>query len=124
MLWEGAILYCSQHSKHKNPPIPEKQLFDSSIAFSQYQVYSDSDTHALCPSSLLNIQHQVSRIKNQACGSPFLSKEIHASPGGIKYRGAVDNFADRIIVEFRNLPIDSWLIRWLKSYKLHLEGND
>ena len=45
MLWEGAILYCSQHLKHKNTPIPEKQPFDSSITFSQYQVYSYLSTH-------------------------------------------------------------------------------
>jgi hypothetical protein len=42
----------------------------------------------------------------------------------VKYRGAVDNFQDRLYVEFIDTPEDSWLIRWLKSYKLHLEGND
>lgn len=42
----------------------------------------------------------------------------------VKYRGAVDNFPDRLYVEFIDTPEDSWLIRWLKAYKLHLEGND
>jgi hypothetical protein len=41
-----------------------------------------------------------------------------------KYRGAVEYFPDRLFVEFRDIDPDSWLIRWLKSYKLHLEGND
>jgi len=42
----------------------------------------------------------------------------------VKYRGAVEYFPDRLFVEFRDIDPDSWLIRWLKSYKLHLEGND
>ena len=42
----------------------------------------------------------------------------------VKYRGAVEYFPDRLFVEFRDINPDSWLIRWLKSYKLHLEGND
>ncbi|KPJ64992.1 hypothetical protein AMJ44_11580 [candidate division WOR-1 bacterium DG_54_3] len=41
-----------------------------------------------------------------------------------KYRGAVEYYPDRLFVEFRDIDPDSWLIRWLKSYKLHLEGND
>jgi len=41
-----------------------------------------------------------------------------------KYRGAVEYYPDRLFVEFRDIAPDSWLIRWLKSYKLHLEGND
>ena len=27
-------------------------------------------------------------------------------------------------LDIRDITPDSWLIRWLKSYKLHLEGND
>ncbi len=41
-----------------------------------------------------------------------------------KYRGAVEYFPDRLYVEFQEIDPDSWIIRWLKSYKLHLEGND
>jgi hypothetical protein len=41
-----------------------------------------------------------------------------------KYRGAVEYYPDRLFVEFRDINPNSWLIRWLKSYKLHLEGND
>ena len=41
-----------------------------------------------------------------------------------KYRGAVEYYPDRLFVECRDIDPDSWLIRWLKSYKLHLEGND
>ena len=41
-----------------------------------------------------------------------------------KYRGAVNYFPDRLYVEFVDIDPDSWIIRWLKSYKLHLEAND
>lgn len=41
-----------------------------------------------------------------------------------KYRGAVEYFPDRLYIEFKDIDPDSWIIRWLKSYKLHLEGND
>jgi hypothetical protein len=42
----------------------------------------------------------------------------------VKYNGAVSYFPDRVYVEFQNIAADTWIIRWLKSYKLHLEGND
>ena len=42
----------------------------------------------------------------------------------LKYRAAVDTMGDCVAVEFHGIPEDSWLVRWLKSYKLHLEGND
>lgn len=41
-----------------------------------------------------------------------------------KYKGAVEYFPDRLFVELRDIENDSWVMTWLKSYKMHLEGND
>lgn len=41
-----------------------------------------------------------------------------------KVKGAVDYYPDRLFVEFVNLPRDHWTYKWLKSYKMFLEGND
>lgn len=42
----------------------------------------------------------------------------------VKYKGAVEYFPDRLYVELRDIDLNSWVMRWLKSYKMHLEGND
>jgi hypothetical protein len=42
----------------------------------------------------------------------------------IKYKGAVEYFPDRLYIELHNMDLQSWVVRWIKSYKLHLEGND
>lgn len=42
----------------------------------------------------------------------------------VKYKGVVEYFPDRLYVELQNVNLDSWIVRWLKSYKLHVEGND
>jgi hypothetical protein len=42
----------------------------------------------------------------------------------VKYKGAVSYFPDRVYVELQHIASDTWIVRWLKSYKLHLEGND
>lgn len=42
----------------------------------------------------------------------------------IKYKGAVEYFPDRLYVELHHMDLQNWIVRWLKSFKLHLEGND
>lgn len=42
----------------------------------------------------------------------------------IKYKGAVEYFPDRLYVELHHMDLQNWVVRWIKSYKLHLEGND
>lgn len=42
----------------------------------------------------------------------------------VRYKGVVDYFPDRLYVELHNISPQSWLARWLKIYKLHIEGND
>jgi len=42
----------------------------------------------------------------------------------IIYKGVVEYYPDRLYVELQDIDPDGWLVRWLKSYKMHLEGND
>ncbi|HEX7319877.1 MAG TPA: DUF6804 family protein [bacterium] len=42
----------------------------------------------------------------------------------IKYKGAVEYFADRLYVEFQDIDQKSWVFQWLTCHKLHIEGND
>lgn len=42
----------------------------------------------------------------------------------IKYKGAVEYFPDRLYAELHNMNLQNWVVRWIKSFKLHLEGND
>jgi hypothetical protein len=41
-----------------------------------------------------------------------------------KYTGAVEYFSDRLFVEFANIAPDDAIVQKLRTYKLHLEGND
>jgi len=41
-----------------------------------------------------------------------------------KIKGAVDYYPDRLYVVFSRLTRDHWAYKWLKSYKMFLEGND
>jgi len=42
----------------------------------------------------------------------------------VKYTGAVDYFPHRLYIEFENIAPNETIIRDLRCYKLHLEGND
>lgn len=42
----------------------------------------------------------------------------------LRYKGTVEYFPDRLYVILEDIGMDTPLVRWLKSYKLHLEGND
>ncbi len=42
----------------------------------------------------------------------------------VKYTTAVDYFPDRLYVELQGIEANSWIANWLRSYKLHIEGND
>jgi len=42
----------------------------------------------------------------------------------IKYKGSVEYFPNRLFVRFDDMTRDHWSYKWLKSYKMFLEGND
>lgn len=79
---------------------------------------------------LLKVVRDYEWLEYRAVTSPLWDgyADIFAVEGGIvmmvKYKGAVDYYPDRLWIEFQDIPDDSWVIKWLKSYKLFLEGND
>ena len=69
-------------------------------------------------------------LETRAVSKPLYDCEVssYAYEAGVavlvKYKGVVEYFPDRLYAELQDINLDSWITRWLKSYKLHLEGND
>lgn len=42
----------------------------------------------------------------------------------VKYKAAIEEFADRLYIEFQDLDKKSWVFQWITCHKLHIEGND
>ncbi len=79
---------------------------------------------------LLYVVTDYAFLKSRAFSHPLYDCEIasFASETGVillvKYAGLVEYFPDRLYIELQNIDQDSWVVNWIKSYKLHLEGND
>jgi hypothetical protein len=42
----------------------------------------------------------------------------------LKYKGSVEYFPNRLFIRFDDLDCDHWSYKWVRSYKMFLEGND
>lgn len=79
---------------------------------------------------LLYLASDYTCLETRAVSKPLYDCEVssYAYETGIivfvKYKGVVDYFPDRLYAEMQDINLDSWIARWLKSYKLHIEGND
>jgi len=79
---------------------------------------------------LLYLAGDYTCLETRAVSKPLYDCEVssYAYETGIvvlvKYKGVVEYFPDRLYAELQDINLDSWIARWLKSYKLHIEGND
>ena len=79
---------------------------------------------------LLYLASDYTCLETRAVSKPLYDCEVssYAYETGIivlvKYKGVVEYFPDRLYAELQDINLDSWIARWLKSYKLHIEGND
>ena len=79
---------------------------------------------------LLYLASDYTCLETRAVSKPLYDCEVssYAYETGIivfvKYKGVVEYFPDRLYAEMQDINLDSWIARWLKSYKLHIEGND
>ncbi|MBA7475937.1 hypothetical protein ES705_08742 [subsurface metagenome] len=79
---------------------------------------------------LLYLASDYTCLETRAVSKPLYDCEVisYAYEAGIavlvKYKGVVEYFPDRLYVELQDIDLKSGMVIWLKSYKLHIEGND
>jgi hypothetical protein len=79
---------------------------------------------------LLYLASDYTCLETRAVSKPLYDCEVssYAYETGIivlvKYKGVVEYFPDRLYVELQDIDLKRGLVIWLKSYKLHIEGND
>lgn len=79
---------------------------------------------------LLYLASDYTCLETRAVSKPLYDCEVssYAYEAGVavlvKYKGVVEYFPDRLYVELQDIDLKSGMVIWLKSYKLHIEGND
>jgi hypothetical protein len=80
--------------------------------------------------NLLHVVTDYAYLESRVFSHPLFDGEAASFAYGagivilVKYAGLVEYFPDRLYVELQDIDQNSWVANWIKSHKLHLEGND
>jgi len=80
--------------------------------------------------NLLYVVTDYAYLESRVFSHPLFDSEAASFAYGtgivilVKYAGLVEYFPDRLYIELQDIDQNSWVANWIKSHKLHLEGND